>query len=372
MILQHLNIVNYKNILEAQLDFSPKVNCLIGNNGMGKTNVLDAVFFMSFCRSHLNQTDASVINHQADFMMMQGRYLRRGVQEDISLAMQRGKRKVVRRGGKAYQRLSEHIGLLPLVMTSPNDWNLIGGSGEERRKFMNQVISQSDTSYLAALIQYRKALEQRNSMLRQEISDPLLYESVEQQLTTAAAVISKARRQWIEDFTPIFMRYYSDIAGPDERVGLRYQSHLNGATMPQLLAASRQRDMALGHTTCGVHRDDLELMLGDYPMRHTGSQGQGKTYTLALRLAQFSFLKQNTATTPILLFDDIFDKLDATRVESIVEVVSRSGDFGQIFITDTNRTHLDSIIERIGGEHAMFAVSDGHCVPVTPWRGGQE
>lgn len=366
MILQHLNISNYKNIVEASLDFSPGVNCLIGNNGMGKTNILDAIYFLSFCRSYINQTDASVINHEADFMMLQGHYERRGADEDISIAMQRGKRKIARRGGKAYQRLSEHIGLLPLVMTSPMDWDLIRGSGEERRKFIDQVISQSDATYLSLLIRYRKALEQRNAMLRQEISDPLLYESVEQQMCEAGTLIHQARQQWISKFTPIFMRYYAAIAGEQEQVSLKYESRLAEAPMQQLLAATRQRDLALGYTSRGVHRDDIDLLLGSHSMRRTGSQGQCKTYTLALRLAQYSFLKANTATTPILLLDDIFDKLDATRVESIVGVVSQGDDFGQIFITDTNRTHLDSIIARLSGDHAMFSVDGGVCTPITP------
>lgn len=371
MILQHLNIVNYKNIAEAQLDFSPQVNCLIGDNGMGKTNILDAIYFLSFCRSYLNQTDASVINHNEQFMMLQGHYLRRSVDEDISLAMQRGKRKVLRRGGKAYQRLSEHIGLLPLVMASPMDWDLIRGGGEERRKFINLIISQSDASYLSELIRYRKALEQRNAMLRQELADPVLYESVELQMSTAGQSIYEARQRWIEQFTPIFMRYYSAIAGEQEQVSLHYHSHLDEGPLQQQLAQLRQRDLLLGYTSHGVHRDDIDLLLGDHSMRRTGSQGQCKTYSLALRLAQYSFLKANTPTTPILLLDDIFDKLDATRVERIVNVVADGERFGQIFITDTNRTHIDSIVARLKGHHAMFAVSHGQCQPLQPSRAEQ-
>lgn len=358
MILNNLSILNYKNITEAHLDFSPNVNCLIGNNGMGKTNVLDAIFYLSFCKSYMNQSDSSVIKHDEAFMMLQGKYTRRDVDEDISLSLQRGKRKVVRRAGKEYQRLSQHIGLLPLVMVSPMDWDLIRGSGEERRRFMDQIISQGNKEYLDALIRYNKALEQRNSMIRHEYRDPLLYETVEQQMCAAATTIHTERAAWVEQFTPIFMHYYNAVAGDGEVVSLHYDSVLNGTTMQQVLAANRERDFALGYTGRGVHRDDLELLLGEHSMRRTGSQGQCKTYTIALRMAQYSFLREASPTTPILLLDDIFDKLDANRVERIVDVVS-SDRFGQIFITDTNRTHLDEIMERLHGDHCMFTVDGG-------------
>ena len=306
MILQHLHILNYKNLVEADLDFSPKVNCLIGNNGMGKTNVLDAIYFLSMCKSFTSQTDSTVITHDAPFMMLQGHYVRRGVDEDITVSVQRGRRKVVRRGGKEYQRLSQHIGLLPIVMISPMDWDLIRGAGEERRRLMNTVISQADASYLDAVMRYNKALEQRNAMLRRDMRDPLLYESVEQVLCDTAALIHERRAKWIEQFTPIFMRYYTSIAGVDEVVRMSYQSHLNDAPMTAVLAAHRERDMALGYTSHGVHRDDIDLQLGDYSMRRTGSQGQCKTYTIALRLAQFDFIKQVSSTTPILLISTKF------------------------------------------------------------------
>jgi DNA replication and repair protein RecF len=233
---------------------------------------------------------------------------------------------------------------------------------------MNTVISQADASYLDAVMRYNKALEQRNAMLRRDMRDPLLYESVEQVLCDTAALIHERRAKWIEQFTPIFMRYYTSIAGVDEVVRMSYQSHLNDAPMTAVLAAHRERDMALGYTSHGVHRDDIDLQLGDYSMRRTGSQGQCKTYTIALRLAQFDFIKQVSSTTPILLLDDIFDRLDARRVERIVDVVS-SDRFGQIFITDTNRTHLDEILARTAGDHCMLSVHEG---VVTPQQEGGE
>lgn len=367
MTLNTATIVNYKNISEARLEFSPKLNCLIGNNGQGKTNVLDAIYYMSMCRSFAATIDNSaVIRHGEPFMMLQGRYTRNDTPLDIGVSLQRGKRKVVRRDGKEYQRLSQHIGLLPVVMVSPMDWDLVRGGGEERRRFMDHIISQNDSEYLDALIRYNKAVEQRNAMIKKEMRDPLLYGSVEQVMTDSATLIHRRRQQWAEQFMPIFMHYYHAVAGDDETVSLQYKSHLNDGPLSEHLAATRERDFILGYTTRGVHRDDLELLMDGYPMRRTGSQGQCKTYTIALRLAQFDFLKANNPAVPILLLDDIFDKLDATRVERIVDVVS-SDRFGQIFITDTNRTHLDEIVARHGGAHCLMLVEDGN---ITVMKGG--
>ncbi len=361
MTLDSITIANYKNIAEAQLDFSPGVNCLIGNNGMGKTNVLDTVYYLSFCKSSRNASErAAVIKHGEDFMMLKGSYTRRGAAEQITVAMQRNKRKSVRRNGKEYVRLSQHIGLLPLVMVSPMDWDLIRGSGEERRKLMNQIISQTDAEYLDCVIRYTKAVEQRNSMIRHQYRDPLLYESVEETMCRAATEIHHKRAEWINVFTPIFMRYYEAIAGEGEKVRLSYRSQLNDEPMRQILDRNRERDMVIGYTTHGVHRDDIDLQLNGHSMRTTGSQGQCKTYTIALRLAQFDFLRSSVETTPILLLDDIFDKLDAQRVERIVNVVAGE-EFGQIFITDTNRTHLNEIVVRIGGDYRLINVENGHC-----------
>ena len=340
MTLEQLSILNYKNIAEAQLRFSPKVNCLIGNNGMGKTNVLDAIYYLSYCRSYTSGNDHSAaITHEAPLMMLQGHY--------------------TRRNGKEYKRLSQHIGLLPLVMISPLDWDLIRGGGDERRRLIDQIISQGNKQYLDALIRYNKALEQRNSMIRHDYPDALLYESVEQVMETTATYIHEQRKQWIEEFAPIFMRYYNAIAGDQEQVRLGYKSHLSEMTMRQLLNANRDRDMLLGYTSRGVHRDDIELWLGSHSMRKTGSQGQCKTYTIALRLAQFEFLKRtNAQTTPLLLLDDIFDKLDAQRVEQIIQLVA-SDQFGQIFITDTNRDHIDQILSKSSFDYKLYEVNDG-------------
>ena len=368
MTLNTATILNYKNIAEARLEFSPKLNCLIGNNGQGKTNVLDAIYYLSMCRSFASTGDNSaVIRHNESYMMLQGSYTRQDTPLEVSIALQRGKRKVVRRDGKEYQRLSQHIGLLPVVMVSPMDWDLVRGSGEERRRFMDLIISQNDSEYLDALIRYNKAVEQRNAMIKKEMSDPLLYETVELEMSRHATLLHQRRTRWVEEFLPIFMHYYNAVAGEEETVSLHYKSHLNDGTMAEHLAATRERDLIIGYTTRGVHRDDLELMLNGYPMRRTGSQGQCKTYTIALRFAQFDFLKANNPAVPILLLDDIFDKLDANRVERIVDVVS-SDRFGQIFITDTNLTHLDEIVARHDGGHCLMRVENG---VVTIQKGGE-
>ncbi len=370
MILNSISILNFKNIAEANLVLSPKVNCFTGNNGMGKTNILDAVYYLSFSKSYINQGDAMVVNHDADYMMLKGDYERRGENEEITLGLQRGKRKVLKRNGKEYKRLSQHIGLLPIVMISPMDWELIRGAGEERRRLMDLIISQSNAEYLSALIRYGKSLENRNMMIRQGYRDPILFETVEAQLCEAATIIHRARTKWIEDFSPIFMNYYQAISGSSEIVHISYKSHLNDMSAHDVIAANRERDMVIGYTTRGVHRDDIELMLGDHSMRKTGSQGQCKTYTIALRLAQYEFLKRESNITPILLLDDIFDKLDADRVENIISVVSGT-QFGQIFITDTNRTHLDDIIRRVGSDYKIFNVDRGIVSFVSPVEGSE-
>ena len=360
MILSRLSVLNYKNIAEASMEFSPKVNCLLGNNGMGKTNILDAIFYLSFCQSGLARTDANTVRYGEEFMMLQGSYERKGKTEQIVCGLQKGRKKSFKRNGKEYRRQSEHIGLLPLVMVSPSDWNLIAGGSEERRRLIDRIISQGNHAYLEALIDYNRALEQRNAMLKQGVSDPLLLETVDGFLCRSAAAIHQSRREWVERFTPIFIRYYNEISGSGEAVRLDYRSELNGRQMEDVLKENLRRDAVLGYTSQGVHRDDIELMLGEELMRKVGSQGQCKTYTIALRLAQFDFLKSLCGLTPLLLLDDIFDKLDANRVSNIMRIVSDCG-FGQIFISDTNREHLDETIETVGSGYRIFYVENGQC-----------
>ena len=365
MLLKNLTINNFKNIAEARLEFSPKVNCLLGNNGMGKSNLLDAIHYMSFCKSFSGVTDAMLMRREQDFCMIQARYERRGIDEDVSMGMAKGRRKTLKRKGKEYAKLSEHIGKFPLVMVSPQDIDLIRGTSEERRRLMDMVISQGDQLYLDHLIRYNRALEQRNKLLRDGVADHSLYLAVEMTMTFAAQYITQARRAWVEELTVMFNRYYSAIAGDGEEVSLAYSTGLeDGVMLDTLLEAARLHDEIVRHTSVGPHRDDLEMLLSGMPLRRTGSQGQCKTYTIAMRLAQYDFLHKAAGMKPLLLLDDIFDKLDATRVERIMEVVAQPS-FGQIFVTDTNRTHLDEIMSRTGGDYRIWEVADGQFTPLT-------
>lgn len=360
MLIKQLSLTNFKNIAGAVLQFSGKVNCFLGNNGMGKSNLLDAIYFLSFCKSFSKVNDRLLIRRGEDFAIVKGDYLRKGMDEELVMGLSTTKRKTLKRGGKEYERLSAHIGSFPLVMIAPQDIDLIRESGEERRHWMDVVISQSDPLYLDSLIRYNKALEQRNRLLREGSVDPNLYGAVEIMLDMSAEYIHQVRGNWIGKLTGIFDRYYNSIAGDGEHVSLSYQSGLNrpSVSMQQLLDESRHHDEMVKHTSVGIHRDDIEMELDGMPMRRTGSQGQCKTFTIALKLAQYEFLHSATGMRPLLLLDDIFDKLDATRVERIMSLVTDDS-FGQIFITDTNRTHLDEIMSRTGGDYRMWFVNEG-------------
>lgn len=363
MILKKLSILNYKNILQAEVDFSPKVNCFFGNNGMGKTNLLDAIHYLSFCKSHVNTPDSQIIHSDQELCVIQGTYDYEGREEDIFCAMRRRQRKQFKRNKKEYDKLSEHIGLLPLVMVSPADSDLIRGGSEERRRFLDVIISQQDKPYLHALIQYNKALQQRNTLLKEQSTDDSLYEVLEMQLSRYGQMVYEKRRLLIEDFTPIFNEYYQTICRSTEQVGLHYISPLENLDLAEILAKNRERDRILGYTSSGIHKDEMEMTLNGALIRRVGSQGQNKTYLIALKLAQFVFLARKGRTTPILLLDDIFDKLDAARVEEIIKLVN-SQSFGQIFITDTNRKYLDEILATMGNTYTLFRVEQGEVQPL--------
>ncbi len=358
MILEKLTILNYKNIGEVTLDFSPKVNCFIGHNGVGKTNVLDAIHYLSFCRSSISNTDSQVIRHGEEFFMLEGRYATdEGEPEIVYCGMKRGTKKHFKRNGKEYRRLSEHIGLIPIVMVAPADNMIIDGQSEERRRLMDMVISQFDHAYIDHLSRYTKALQQRNSLLRQdEEPDASLLDVLEEQMGYEGECVFAAREAFVNELIPVFQRYYEAISGGREEVGISYESHCRRGPLCEVIRRDRFKDRAVGYSLHGVHRDDLLFTLGSHQMKREGSQGQNKTFAVALKLAQFDFLKRTASrTTPLLLLDDIFDKLDSDRVERIVEIVSASG-FGQIFVTDTNRDHLDKILARSGGDYKIFEV----------------
>ncbi|MDC1690789.1 DNA replication and repair protein RecF [Phocaeicola vulgatus] len=350
-----------KNLEQAELEFSPKMNCFIGQNGMGKTNLLDAVYYLSFCKSATNPIDSQNIRHEGEFFVIQGFYeTDQGEPEEVYCGLKRRQKKQFKRNKKEYNRLSDHIGFIPLVMVSPADAELIAGGSDGRRRFMDVVISQYDKEYLDALIRYNKALTQRNALLKseQEFDEELML-VWEEMMASAGEVVFKKRSEFIAEFIPTFQSFYSYISQDKEKVNLAYESHAMSGGLLDIIKESRRRDRVMGYSLKGVHKDDLIMQLGDFPIKREGSQGQNKTYLIALKLAQFDFLKKTGGnTTPLLLLDDIFDKLDAFRVEQIVKLVA--GDrFGQIFITDTNRDHLDKILKKIEREYKVFAVEDG-------------
>ncbi len=373
-MLKSLNILNYRNIREASLEFSPKLNCLVGLNGQGKTNVLDAIYLLSFAKSAFTSQDSLNITHGEEMALVQGNY----GEFTISCGLRRGVKKQFRKDKKDYPRLIDHIGLIPLVMISPSDQQLIDEGSDERRRFMDVVISQLDRRYLDCLTKYNALLKQRNALLKQYADSPEpphdLLEVLEWQMVEPAEYIYKARTEFFEAFEPYFAKTYNAISGRndatemhDELPQLRYVSQLQERDLQDAYVKTRQRDLILGWTSQGIHKDDLEMRLGDYPLKQVGSQGQQRTFVLAMKLAQALYLfkwsndqindKMVNATKPILLLDDIFDRLDSERVERIVEMV-QGDEFGQIFITDTDRQHLTDILKP--NENAkIFHVENG-------------
>ena len=393
MILQSLNILNYRNIREASLEFGDKLNCFVGLNGQGKTNVLDAIFLLSFTKSAFTSQDSLNITHGEELALVQGTYLvesQKSKEESnftISCGLRKGVKKQFRKDKKDYQRLIDHIGLIPLVMISPSDQQLIDEGSDERRRFMDVVISQLDRKYLDCLTKYNALLKQRNALLKQYAEGPCpddLLEVLEWQMVEPAEYIFKARTAFFEAFQPFFERVYRQIAGLDnpenpdryaipenadnpgspEIPVLRYISQLQDRDLREAYVKTRQRDLILGWTSQGIHKDDLEMRLGEYPLKQVGSQGQQRTFVLAMKLAQALYLSRVESqkskvesNKPILLLDDIFDRLDSERVERIVEMV-QSDDFGQIFITDTDRQHLTDIL-RPNENARIFHVNEG-------------
>ncbi|MBQ5838855.1 MAG: DNA replication and repair protein RecF [Bacteroidaceae bacterium] len=361
MTLKHLSILNYKNIEEAELDFSPGLNCVIGCNGEGKTNLLDAIRFLSLCKSLGVTQDSLCIRHEQDFFMLKGQYeCEDDTLEEIQCSLKRGQKKIMRRQGKPYKRLAEHIGLIPIVLVSPSDGLLIAGGSEERRRFIDVVISQMDLPYLDSLTRYNKALLQRNALLKMEPPcDAEILSLWEEQMAIEGEFIYQRRQKYIDEFIPIFQRYYNLIAQDHEQVSLSYISHCQRGPLLEVIQRDRYKDLAVGYSLHGIHRDDLEMLINGYPIKREGSQGQNKTMLVALKLAQYDFLHHTgTGTRPILLLDDIFDRLDAQRVERIVNLVSGDS-FGQTFITDTNREHLDKILSLTSQDYKLFYCENG-------------
>jgi len=362
MYLNRLSLLNFKNYAEGTLDFSPKINCLAGNNGAGKTNILDAIHYLSLTKSYLNVIDSQNIKHDAEMMVIEG-YYQNNDSDNMHLycAVQRGKKKVFKRDKKDYQKLSEHIGLMPCVMISPVDYELILGGSEERRKFINGVIAQYDKQYLLDVMNYNRLLLQRNKMLKDPDAmraNTDMLDVWDEQLAPLGMRVFESRKKFAAQLIPLFQEYYSTISGDNERVELTYQSQLEGNDFLTVLQENRQKDLALQYTNAGIHKDDLVLDLGGYPIKKSGSQGQQKTYLVALKLAKFNFIEKTTGVKPLLLLDDIFDKFDQQRVKHIISLVSQNR-FGQIFITDTHLDRLQEIIKTLEAESKYFMVENG-------------
>ncbi len=362
MYLDRLQIMNYKNLREVDLTFSKSVNCLIGNNGVGKTNLLDAIYYLSFTKSRMVTNDVQNITWEEEMMFIKGLYHPYDHQDDIEIhcGIKKRQSKTLKKNGKEYDRITDHIGLVPLVIVSPADHELIEGGGEERRKFINGVISQYDRVFFQHYMNYVKALAQRNTLLKNGVYDTLQYEMWEERIAAASDYIFKARVDFLEKFVPLFQEFYNFISESNETVSLSYRTNFHEETdFFQLLLDSREKDIQRGFTTVGVHRDDLEMLLSNYPLRRVGSQGQCKTYLIALKLAQYVFLSIIAKKRPILLFDDIFDKLDASRVSKIIDLINNDERFGQIFITDTDRQHISSILRQHVSDYKIFSVDKG-------------
>ncbi len=361
MYLKKLALTNFKNYELNELEFSPKINCFVGNNGVGKTNILDAIHYLSLTKSFFNNIDSISIRHGEDYFIIQGTFVRDGEEDQIYCAFQKQKQKLLKKNRKEYQRLSDHVGRYPVVMISPADSALITECSEDRRKFLNKIISQYNAEYLDSVLRYNKALQQRNKLLKDirstgkiDLDFLSIYDS---ELVKYGYYVFKERENLVNELIPVFQEYYSMISSGKELVKLQYRSQLSDGNFEENLQNSLIKDRFLEYTTVGIHKDDLLLEMNDFPVKALGSQGQQKSYLVALKLAKFDYIKRKAGLSPILLLDDIFDKFDAERVEQIIRLVGNHR-FGQIFITDTHQNRLQEILSSHKTDYKLFNISD--------------
>jgi len=360
MYLKKLGLTNFKNYELDEMEFSPRINCFVGNNGVGKTNILDAIHYLSLTKSFFNNIDSISIRHGEDYFIIQGTFNRDDEDDNVYCAFQKQKQKLLKRNGKEYQKLSEHIGRYPVVMISPADSVLISEGSEERRRFMNKIISQYNAEYLDSVLKYGNALQQRNRLLKDFRSSGRFDEDSlsiwDSQLVKYGNYIHSERSALVTELIPVFQEYYDMISSGRERVKLNYRSHLSEGDYSEMLVSTLQRDRILEYTTAGVHKDDLTLEMNDHPVKSLGSQGQQKSYLVALKLAKFDYIKRKSGFSPILLLDDLFDKFDSERVEQIIRLVGNHR-FGQIFITDTNQDRLHEILSSHNTDYRLFRIA---------------
>ena len=358
-VLEKIVISDFRNIQLQELEFSPNINCISGNNGEGKTNLLDAVYYLSMTKSAFATSDRFNFRHGTEEFSLAGTYrMDNGLSSRFSMKMTSKGEKKVRRDDKPYSRVSEHIGVLPVVMVSPSDISMVSESGEERRRFMNAVLSQMDQSYMSSLQQYNRLLMQRNKLLKDQVADQGLLEVIDMRMSALAEPVFQARRKFVEDLRPIVSEYYKAVSGDSEQVDIEYDSELFKASLDLILASAFDRDRALRYTSSGLQRDDLKFMMNGHPIRRYGSQGQQKSFLVALKFAQYEIMKRSYGFAPILLLDDVFDKLDMGRIANLLQMVSGQ-DFGQIFITDSNKVRMSGIVDRLTLDRAYFETVAG-------------
>jgi len=360
MIINKLSLINFKSHSEVSFDFSSQINCFVGNNGVGKTNILDALHYLSVGKSFLGNSDLNNIKSDEDFFVIESEIHNEDKEDIIKILQPKESKKVIKKNDKVYNRLADHIGYLPSVMISPYDSNLISDSGESRRKFLDAMISQTDSAYLFDLIQYQKTIQQRNALLKyfakNRTFDNDSLEIYNEPISNFGTRIFEKRKEFIENLNPIVQYYYEIISGAKERVSVVYESHLFQHTFQELLSNSIDKDRVLTYTSKGVHKDDLLFEMNGNSIKKIGSQGQQKSFLISLKLAQINRIKELTGKSPILLLDDIFDKLDDTRVSQLIELVNKEN-FGQIFITDTHKERTENVVKRIHEESRIFEIS---------------
>ncbi len=362
MHCRQLSVIQFRNLEEIRVELSSKFNCFAGHNGAGKTNLLDAIYYLSFCKSFTNPVDIQNIQFGKDFFVIQGHYQINGAEDTLHCGVKRGQRKVFQKNKKEYERLSDHIGQYPLVVLSPSDSRLISGGSEERRKFIDGVISQYNKEYLHQLIAYNKSLQQRNALLKRFAEKGFFNKELlatwDEQLIDKGTYIYEERSRFFESFLPVFREYYALLSGEKENTGIDYETTLRGSDFRILLEEALEKDRTLQYSTMGIHKDELLFLIHNEPIKKYGSQGQQKSFIIALKLAQFAFTKKIKGANPILLFDDIFDKLDNQRVEHLMQLVSKE-DFGQVFITDTHPGRLEELFVSIGSECLIYTMENG-------------
>ena len=359
MIIRKLSLINFKNHLSKSFDFSPQINCFVGNNGVGKTNVLDALHYISVGKSFLGNSDLNNVLFNEDFFAIEAEIFDGEKDTIIKIQQPKDSKKIIKKNDKTYERMADHIGFLPSVMISPYDSNLISDSGESRRKFLDGMISQTDSEYLFNIIQYQKTLKQRNALLKyfqkNRTFDPDSLEIYNEPLIKFGSKIFEKRNQFVSELNPVVQHFYKIISGGKEKVALAYSSDLAEISMDILLKENLEKDRVLTYTSSGIHKDDLLFEMNGNLIKKTGSQGQQKSFLISLKLAQIKKIKELTGKNPILLLDDIFDKLDDHRVSQLISLINQEN-FGQMFITDTHKDRTEAVVKRINEESRVFEI----------------